>query len=212
MYIAWLLDESGHILVIRGYNDNGDFFVNDPAGEWFYGGYRKNSRISPDNKGENKLYSRKLISSAGNAFSLRQALEFYDTWDSSKIESTATMWLHRVSSIQQPKPLRVDGSVGSTTLKISGEKEDGSKIGEILKNSRVIKLNELTADKELVREIQRRLNALGLLQLSDVDGIFGNVTKNALTRFCDSVFLNNMNTGLFGNDIFPKTYGSPGYA
>ncbi|MEG4623714.1 C39 family peptidase [Microcoleus sp. w1-18aA5] len=87
----------GHILVIRGYNDKGDFFVNDPAGEWFYAGYRKNSPSSPDNKGENKLYSRKLISSAGNAFSLREALSFYDNWDSSKIDSTATMWLHRIS-------------------------------------------------------------------------------------------------------------------
>jgi hypothetical protein len=89
--------EKGHILVIRGYNNNGDFFVNDPAGEWFYGGYRKNSQFSPDNKGENKLYSRKLISSGGNAFSLREALRFYDTWDSSTIASTATMWLHRIS-------------------------------------------------------------------------------------------------------------------
>lgn len=88
---------SGHILVIRGYTDNGDFIVNDPAGEWFYSGYRKNSQLSPDTKGENKVYSRRLISAAGNAFSLRQALNFYDTWDSSEIESTASMWLHRVS-------------------------------------------------------------------------------------------------------------------
>ena len=91
------LTTSGHILVVRGYNDNGDFFVNDPAGEWFYGGYRKNSQFSPDHKGENKLSSRKLISSVGNAFSLREALDFYDTWDSNMIESTATMWLHRIS-------------------------------------------------------------------------------------------------------------------
>lgn len=88
---------SGHILVIRGYTNNGDFIVNDPAGEWFYTGYRKNSPSAPDNKGENKVYSRRLISTAGNAFSLRQALDFYDAWSSSEIESTATMWLHRVS-------------------------------------------------------------------------------------------------------------------
>ncbi|MCU0526800.1 MAG: C39 family peptidase [Elainella sp. Prado103] len=88
---------SGHILVIRGYNEKGDFYVNDPAGEWFYSGYRKNSAFFPDNKGENKLYSRRLISTAANAFSLRQALSFYDTWDNSQIESAATMWLHRVS-------------------------------------------------------------------------------------------------------------------
>lgn len=91
------LTSSGHIFVIRGYNDKGDFFVNDPHGEWFYAGYRKNSQFGPDNKGENKLYSRRLISSAGNAFSLREALNFYDTWNSEQIESTATMWLHRIS-------------------------------------------------------------------------------------------------------------------
>ena len=50
---------AGHILVIRGYNDKGDFFVNEPAGEWFNDGYRKNSQFLPDNKGKNKVYSRK---------------------------------------------------------------------------------------------------------------------------------------------------------
>ncbi|NER03748.1 MAG: hypothetical protein F6K17_14550 [Okeania sp. SIO3C4] len=87
----------GHILVIRGYNDKGNFFVNDPAGEWFYEGYRYNSRYIEDNKGENQLYSRRLISSAGNAYSLREALYFYRNWGNDKIESTATMWLHRIS-------------------------------------------------------------------------------------------------------------------
>lgn len=187
--------ESGHILVIRGYNDQGDFFVNDPEGEWAYGGYDRNSETSQDNKGENKVYSRKLISSAGNAFSQREALEFYKTWDSNKIDSTAKMWLHRVS-LQQ--------GGGPNPGEISGEEHELSKLGEILKNSRVIKLDELTADKELVREIQSRLNAIGLLKLSDVDGNFGNVTKNALTRFSDSVFLNNMDTGLFGKTFFQK--------
>jgi Peptidase_C39 like family len=87
----------GHIIVIRGYTANGDFIVNDPNGEFFRGGYRKNSMFEPDNKGENKVYSRRLISTAGNAFSLREAFSFYDTWNSDQIESTATMWLHRIS-------------------------------------------------------------------------------------------------------------------
>ena len=185
----------GHILVIRGYNDNGDFFVNDPHGEWNYSGYHTNSTVSPDNKGENKLYSRRLISSGANAFNWLDALDFYRNWDSNKIESTATMWLHRVSIPQRRGPNPDD---------IPEVKEDVPKLGEILKNRLVIKLDKLTADKELVREIQRRLNAIGLLQLSDVDGNFGTVTKNALTRFCDSVFLNNMNTGLFGPTFFQK--------
>lgn len=78
------------------------------------------------------------------------------------------------------------------------------KIQEIVKNNLVLKLATLTADQELVREIQSRLNALGLLQLSDVDGIFGSITKAALIRFCDLVHLNNMNTGLFGRIFFQK--------
>jgi hypothetical protein len=123
-----------------------------------------------------------LISSAGNAYTQRQAWDFYDTWDSNKIDSTATMWLHRVSLQQGGGPNPRD---------IPGEKKEPSKIGEILKNNRVINLNELTADKELVREIQSRLNAIGLLKLSDVNGIFGNV---------------------IWEDILPKTYGDPGYA
>lgn len=109
-----------------------------------------------------------------------------------------------VKKFQEHKGLSADGIVGPNTRKMLGVKEDVSKLREILSNRLVIKLDELTADKELVREIQRRLNALGLLQLSDVDGIFANVTKNALTRFCDSVFLNNMNTGLFGPTFFQK--------
>lgn len=87
----------GHILVVRGYTANGAFIVNDPNGEWFYGGYARNSSFGPDTKGESKVYSRRLISSAGNAFSLRQTLDFYDTWDSAQIESTSTMWIHRIS-------------------------------------------------------------------------------------------------------------------
>jgi hypothetical protein len=89
--------EPGHIIVIRGYNDNSDFIVNDPNGEWFFGGYAENSASRPDNKGEKKVYSRRLISTAGNAFSLREALSSYQAWNSSQIDSTATMWLHRIS-------------------------------------------------------------------------------------------------------------------
>lgn len=87
----------GHILVIRGYSDDGYFYVNDPYGDWFYEGYRRNASSFEDNKGENVRYSRRLISSAGNAWSLRQALHYYDTWSSNEIENTATMWLHGIS-------------------------------------------------------------------------------------------------------------------
>ncbi len=45
--------KSGHIIVIRGYNDQG-FIVNDPYGEWFESGYR-------DVSGESLTYSYELM-------------------------------------------------------------------------------------------------------------------------------------------------------
>lgn len=78
----------------------------------------------------------------------------------------------------------------------------------ILNKNQVIDLETLTNDKELVKEIQSRLSALGLLQLSNInqgiDGIFGPITKAALERFCDLVDINNMNTGLFGPTFAKK--------
>lgn len=75
---------------------------------------------------------------------------------------------------------------------------------DLIKNNQVIDLNTLTNDKQLVEEIQTRLSALGLLQVSDIDGKLGPLTRNALTRFCDIVHLNNMNTGLFGSSFAKK--------
>lgn len=46
----------GHIMVVRGYDQNG-FYVNDPYGEWFDSGYRN------DRSGENLFYSNELIES-----------------------------------------------------------------------------------------------------------------------------------------------------
>src|SRR6476646_10541408 len=75
---------------------------------------------------------------------------------------------------------------------------------DLVANNQVIDLNTLTNDKQLVEEVQTRLSALGLLQVSDIDGKFGPITKDALTRFCDIVHLNNMNTGMFGSSFAKK--------
>lgn len=68
---------AGHIFVLRGYKDKGGFFVNAPAEEWFYDGYRKNSQFSPDNKCKNKVYSRQrnvLFGVTGAILFLQEAL------------------------------------------------------------------------------------------------------------------------------------------
>lgn len=78
------------------------------------------------------------------------------------------------------------------------------KLKDILENNQVINLETLTKNKQLIEEIQTRLSALGLLQQSSVDGIFGPMTRAALTRFCDIIGLNNMSTGLFGPTFAKK--------
>lgn len=49
--------QSGHIIVIRGYDEKGDWIVNDPAGEWFSDGYR----YGEDLTGENLVYSDRMM-------------------------------------------------------------------------------------------------------------------------------------------------------
>lgn len=75
---------------------------------------------------------------------------------------------------------------------------------DLITNNQVIDLNTLTNDKQFVEELQTRLSALGLLQVSDIDGKFGPITRDALTRFCDIVHLNNMKTGMFGSSFAKK--------
>jgi hypothetical protein len=62
----------GHIMVVRGYDQNG-FFVNDPYGEWFESGYNN------DASGENLHYSNDLIKSKCSP------------------EGENYLWLHRIT-------------------------------------------------------------------------------------------------------------------
>jgi hypothetical protein len=89
--------QSGHIIVIKGIDECGNFIVNDPTGEWTPRGYKKNSPMFEDTKGMNLTYSRKLIASACSAYSLREALNLYETWGLSEVEASGGMWIHQIS-------------------------------------------------------------------------------------------------------------------
>jgi Peptidase_C39 like family len=95
--IHGMFTSSGHIIVIRGLTDQGSYYVNDPAGEWFPDGYDYNTGYGEDTKGKNQIYSRRLIASACAAYTLREALDNYKIWDDNQIESTSNIWLHRIS-------------------------------------------------------------------------------------------------------------------
>lgn len=78
------------------------------------------------------------------------------------------------------------------------------KLQDIFNDGNVIDLNTLSNDQELVKQIQIRLSALGLLQVNDVDGVYGPRTEAALKRFCEAMFLDNMATGKFGPTFAKK--------
>jgi lysozyme family protein len=72
---------------------------------------------------------------------------------------------------------------------------------DLVEQNKVINLATLTGDKELVKDLQTRLSAIGFLAgdvKTTIDGVFGSATKAALENFCKSAHLNNAATGLFG--------------
>jgi lysozyme family protein len=73
-----------------------------------------------------------------------------------------------------------------------------------LNKGQVIDLETLTKDSELIKDIQTELSEIGLLQATDIDGIFGPKTSAALTRFCEAANLNNMGTHQFGPTFAAK--------
>ncbi len=78
------------------------------------------------------------------------------------------------------------------------------KLQAIADTKQVIDLDTLTADTELVQQIQVRLKDLGLLLASDIDGFWGQITKAALTEFCKIANLDSMQTGKFGPTFAKK--------
>jgi len=71
---------------------------------------------------------------------------------------------------------------------------------EIIDDRLIVPLLDLKRDVALLKEIQARLNALGLYAYAptDPDGLWGPKTENGIELFCDAVYLNNFDTGLFG--------------
>ena len=87
------------------------------------------------------------------------------------------------------------------------------KLEDIVKNDKVIDLQTLKADQELVTEIQTQLSRLLLYSSSNVDGLYGQVTEGALILFCDDLHLDNMQIGKFGEGrilLFPVRLGVSG--
>lgn len=72
------------------------------------------------------------------------------------------------------------------------------KLVDISASNKVIDLQTLKADQELVTEIQTRLSKLLLYPSSGIDGLYGQVTEAAIALFCEALHLDNMQTGKFG--------------
>lgn len=67
------------------------------------------------------------------------------------------------------------------------------KLQDIIQQNLVKPLDFLAEDQELCRQIQCRLNALGLVSSEDVDGIYGSQTQSAFTQFKQATHQNDPN-------------------
>jgi hypothetical protein len=70
--------------------------------------------------------------------------------------------------------------------------------------SLVIPISQLRKDRVLLKEIQIELERLGFYSYetnNDPDGIYGPRTSSAIDKFCDSVYLNCFDTGIYGRSF-----------
>lgn len=78
------------------------------------------------------------------------------------------------------------------------------KLEDLINNEQVIDLLTLKQDEELMEQIQTQLSHLQLYPSSDIDGLYGQKTEEALTEFANAWHLNNMQTGQFGKTFAEK--------
>jgi hypothetical protein len=79
------------------------------------------------------------------------------------------------------------------------------KLEDIIVSDLKVTEAQLKDDEELVKEIQKKLGALGLYPGGQfVDGDYGGRTKNALREFCAAFSLSNMTSGTFDKAFSEK--------
>jgi lysozyme family protein len=74
----------------------------------------------------------------------------------------------------------------------------------------VVSLDSLASNPDLTEQIQSRLSAIGLLQATDIDEIFGPKTKAAIEAFSRASFLDNATTGKLGPTFAKKLLDARG--
>jgi lysozyme family protein len=135
-----------------------------------------------------------------------------------------------VKAFQASKGLSPDGLAGPSTLAALGlrfgaqeeppaeavaptqlESPEAIKsLEDLVEGKAVISLDSLTSKPDLTRQIQSRLSSIGLLQATDVDGIFGPRTKAAIEAFSRASFLDNATTGKLGPTFAKKLLDARG--